>query len=103
MSQGFVGGVAVAAAISAVEHRDRQFLTTYFGRNLNHRRPYWKLFGLARPPSSASGLCLAFNLGVAHLRDALEAGLPLEEALAKSWQTALGDAPSRSTASSPRC
>ena len=62
-------------------------LATYFGRNLNHRRLHWKLFGLV---ASIIGivLCLAFNLGVAHLRDALEAGLELDEALAKSWQTA---------------
>ena len=31
------------------------------------------------------GLCLGFNLGVAHLRDALEAGLELEPALVQSW------------------
>jgi hypothetical protein len=86
MSQGFVGGVAVAAAISAVNIAIAS-LATYFGRNLNHRRLYWKLFGLVAAVIGI-GLCLAFNLGVAHLRDALEAGLPLEEALAKSWATA---------------
>ena len=47
---------------------------TYFGRNLNHRRWYWKLFGLVAALIGI-GLCLGFNLGVAHLRDALERGL----------------------------
>ena len=86
MSQGFVGGVAIAAAISMVNIAIAS-LATYFGRNLNHRRLYWKLFGLVAAVIGI-GLCLAFNLGVAHLRDALEAGLTLEEALARSWQTA---------------
>ena len=86
MSQGFVGGVAIAAAISAVNIAIAS-LATYFGRNLNHRRLYWKLFGLVAAAIGIA-LCLAFNLGVAHLRDALERGLPLEEALARSWQTA---------------
>ena len=86
MSQGFVGGLAIAGSISAVNIAIAG-LATYFGRNLNHRRLHWKLFGLV---ASIIGivLCLAFNLGVAHLRDALEAGLELDEALAKSWQTA---------------
>ena len=86
MSQGFVGGVAVAGFISAVNIAIAS-LATYFGRNLNHRRLYWKLFGLVAATIGIV-LCLAFNLGVAHLRDALEQGLALEEALARSWETA---------------
>jgi hypothetical protein len=85
MSQGFVGGVAVAAAISVVNIAIAT-LATYFGRNLNHRRIYWKLFGLVAALIGIA-LCLGFNLGVAHLRDALEEGLGLEEALARSWET----------------
>lgn len=86
MSQGFVGGVAVAGFISLVNIAIAS-LATYFGRNLNHRRLHWKLFGLI---AAAIGivLCLSFNLGVAHLRDALEEGFGLEEALARSWETA---------------
>lgn len=86
MSQGFVGGVAVAGFISAVNIAIAS-LATYFGRNLNHRRLHWKLFGLIAAIIGIA-LCLAFNLGVAHLRDALEEGLGLEEALARSWETA---------------
>jgi len=86
MSQGFVGGMAVAGFISAVNIAIAA-LATYFGRNLNHRRFHWKLFGLVAAVIGIV-LCLAFNLGVAHLRDALEEGLGLEEALARSWETA---------------
>ena len=83
MSTGWVGGLAIAAAISAANVAIAA-LATYFGRNLNHRRWYWKLFGLLAAVTGI-GLCLGFNLGVAHLRDALEAGLELEPALAQSW------------------
>lgn len=85
MSSGWAGGMVIAAAISAINAAIAA-LATYFGRNLNHRRWYWKLFGLV---ASVLGIALAlgFNLGVAHLRDALEAGLELEPALASSWAT----------------
>ena len=73
----------IAAAISA-SNVAIAALGTYFGRNLNHRRWYWKLFGLAAALIGI-GLCLGFNLGVAHLRDALERGLELEAALTQSW------------------
>lgn len=86
MSQGFAGGVAIAAAISFVNIAIAT-VATYFGRNLNHRRYYWKLFGLVAALIGIV-LCIAFNLGVAHLRDALEEGLGLEEALSRSWETA---------------
>lgn len=85
MTSGWAGGMVIAAAISAVNAAIAA-LATYFGRNLNHRRWYWKLFGLAAAVIGI-GLCLGFNLGVAHLRDALERGLELEPALAQSWAT----------------
>ena len=83
MSTGWAGGMIIAAAISA-SNVAIAALGTYFGRNLNHRRWYWKLFGLAAAVIGI-GLCLGFNLGVAHLRDALERGLELEAALTQSW------------------
>ncbi len=86
MSEGFVGGLAVAGAIAGVNIAVAS-LATYFGRNLNHRRLHWKLFGLVAAVIGIV-LCIAFNLGVAHLRDALEEGLGLEDALALSWGTA---------------
>lgn len=90
MAQGFVGGAALAVAISAANAAIAS-LTTYFARNLGHRNWFWKLVGLAAFLVGAA-VCLGFNLGVAHFRDALEAGLPLEPALSRSWH-ALWTAP----------
>lgn len=85
MSQGFAGGLALAVIISAANAAIAT-LTTYFSRNLNHRAWLWKAVGLLAFLIGA-GVCLGFNLGVAHLRDALEQGRTFEVALADSWAT----------------
>lgn len=83
MSQGFMGGAGLAGMIAAANAMIAS-LTTYFARNLNHRSPFWKLIGLVSFVVGAV-VCIGFNLGVAHFRDALEAGLELEPALSRSW------------------
>lgn len=87
MSQGLAGGLFLAMAISATNVAIAS-LTTYFGRNLSHRRWLWRLFGLAAAFAGIA-LCVAFNLGVAHLRDAMEAGLNFEESMRQAWVTLL--------------
>ena len=85
MRQGLAGGLFLAMAISATNVAIAS-LTTYFGRNLNHRRWLWRLFGLAAALAGMA-LCIGFNLGVAHLRDAMEAGLSFEESMRQAWVT----------------
>ena len=82
MSTGWVGGLASRARSPPRTSRSRRWrptsgATSTIGAGLEALRACRRGVGI--------GLCLGFNLGVAHLRDALEAGLELEAALTQSW------------------
>jgi hypothetical protein len=84
---GLVGGVLTALLISVINVACGS-LAAYFGRNVNHVNWFRKLLGLG---AVLAGIACAgaFNLAVAHFRDAVETLEDWDEAARAAWQSLL--------------
>lgn len=81
---GLAGGGLAAFLISVVNVSSAS-LAAWFGRNINHRNWLRKGLGLIAVITGI-GWVLAFNLGVAHFRDAVET-MAWEEATTAAWDS----------------